>query len=369
MVTALKEILELKPNISGFNKKNTNPYCILTKEGDLSTAYCFSVPIYNRETGQLVRREFISDGGAIRFSGSNAKGYIRQGNLILSNKNGNAVISIPSQKPRIKWGKVTIGSWSITPSFNGIHVCANTSIVKFTIQTSREFSPQCSAKSFELMQERFLPFLTVSPLLGRTADGEVIPCVISCQRESNLLFTLTIEAPKMNSLEFELNLYQPKLFQDTTVECLHPTENNAFGGISFLGSTMQTGEQWLYSRLDTAKISEFYCTAIKKMLLHLPRWNCSESEIEISAPLKRFCSFGSNWENKVPHTASVLTAVSNGSYLTIDATQLLTSTRNQTLQQTEGFMLRTRDSTAPAVAISTGDNYTCPQILEIQYKY
>ena len=367
MVTALKEVLELKPNISGIDTKNTNPYCIITKEKEQSTAFCFSVPIYDSETYQIVRREFLWDGGTIRFSGSNAKGYINQGNLILSNKEGIIMIGLPNQKPQGTSEKVTVGSWNITPSFNGVHVHVNSNIAKFTIKTNREFSPQCSEKSFELMQSRFLPFFTLTPLFGRSNEGGASPCIVTYTQEDKLSYTVTIQGIQTNWLEFELNLYRPKLFQDTTVESMHPTQNNAFGGISFLGNTAQSGEQWLYSRLDTSKISEFYCTTIKKMVLHIPKWNCAETEIEISVPLKRFCSFGSTWENKVEHSGPLSSGVPKGDYLTIDATGLFANAASQTLRPSEGFVLKTKSPTGPAVVLSTGDNYTRPQILEIQY--
>lgn len=368
IITALKEICDIRAGVPKINKNNLSRYCILTDSGQTTTAYCFSVPIYNESTRSLVRREFIQDGNAVRFLGSNARGCFHNGTLILTNKNGGATITLPTSKVLFEKEKLTLGSWTAKPSFNGIHVHCASNIVIFKIQVDRTFSIRHCSKSFGIMQETFCPFLTVTPLFATTPSDIEIPVAINYKQEDERSYLVIMQTDKGNSIDFEINLYEPKLFQDTTVESLHPKENNAYGGISFLGTTKQTGDQWLYSRLDTTKLPDFDCVTIKKILLHLPRWNNTEEEVSVSSPQKRFCSFGSNWENRIGQTTQATTATLQGKYLTVDTTKLFTDISGNYLLQTEGLILKTKKRNSLPVAISTGDNYTLPQILEVQYE-
>lgn len=368
IITALKEICDIRAGVPKINKNNLNRYCILADSGQTTTAYCFSVPIYNESTRSLVRREFIQDGNAIRFLGSNVKGCFHRGMLVLSNQNGGASITLPTSKILFEEEKLTLGDWTARPSFNGLHVHSTSNIVKFKIHVDRNFSLRHCSKSFGIMQEPFHPFLTVTPLFATTPNGLTLPVAVNYEQEEDRGYTISMKTEAGNAIDFEINLYEPKLFQDTTVESLHPKENNAYGGISFLGTTKQTGTQWLYLRLDTTKLPDLDSVTIKKILFHIPRWNDAVEEVLVSVPQKRFCSFGSNWENKIGHTSQITKLFPQGKYLTIDATKMFTDISGKYLLQTEGLILKTKNKTDLPMVISTGDNYTLPQILEVQYE-
>ena len=72
---------------------------------------------------------------------------------------------------------------------------------------------------------------------------------------------------------FEINLYERKLFLDTTVESKNIGVNNAFGSIAFVGDTEQFGEQWLYSRPAFSLISELYEKSLNYAVLHIPKYS------------------------------------------------------------------------------------------------
>lgn len=370
MLTALNEIYNLRVQSPKINENNSNRYCILSDEGHIMTAYCFSVPIYNDASNRLVRREFIKDGNLIRFSGSNTKGFIHHGKIIMTNTYGGICISLPSDD--ISWidEGLNSGNWKIEPSFNGVCVHCSSPIAKINLNIDREFLMirHCS-KSFGIMQEEFIPFFTATPLFSADQNDKLFPATVKYKKLYDRNYEVIIQATKGNCVSFELNLYEPKLFQDTTVESNHPKENNAYGGISFLGKTEWTGEQWLYSRLDLTKIPELYSVSIQKVFLHLPRWNSADIEIEAYTPTTRFCSFGSNWENKIGQTALVASATPNGNYITVDITKLVTDASRKSLIPTNGLILKSKSKGDSFVTISTGDNYTFPQILEIQYEY
>ena len=165
----------------------------------------------------------------------------------------------------------------------------------------------------------------------------------------------------------EANLYDHKLFQDTTVESNNPKSNNAFGGIGYIGSSQTYGEQWLYSRSDFTKLTELNDKKILQAILHIPKWNKSAVELSTSLVSARFCSFGSNWNNKISEKSMFTASQITDHYINIDLTSILADKYGQ-LTANEGFILKEKKKGSGFSVISTGDNYLKPQILEINYK-
>jgi hypothetical protein len=144
---------------------------------------------------------------------------------------------------------------------------------------------------------------------------------------------------------------------------MHPTANNAFGGTSFLGTSKMFGEQWLYSRLDISNISHIQGKKIVKTILHIPQLSYNISPITVSKISERFCSFGSNWENKISIRDTI--ALSSGSlgYYHLDITKLLGNLKNKA----ENYVIRGTNPNKPVI-IPTGDSFYAPQILEVKYQ-
>ena len=165
----------------------------------------------------------------------------------------------------------------------------------------------------------------------------------------------------------EANLYEPKLFQDTTVESKNAKVNNVFGGIGFIGSTKEFGDQWLYSRLDFTKISELNDKKILRVVFHLPKLNTAAIELTSSKVAARFCSFGSTWDNKIAEASAFNESQITDNYIDLNLMPVLTDKQGR-LQRGEGFILKAKKKNSGFAVIATGDNYFAPQILEINYR-
>ena len=164
----------------------------------------------------------------------------------------------------------------------------------------------------------------------------------------------------------EINFYEPKLMQDTPVSARFPNENNAFGPVAFIGKTSFFGVQWLYSRLDLNKLPELNRKLIRNMTLYIPKYTGHSMAVQVYTLPNRFCSFGSNWNNKVSLGALRETNQSRGDYLSLDLTSLYVS-RNR-LSEADGFVLAPcRNTDQDYLAVSTGDSYAMPQVLCVKY--
>lgn len=154
----------------------------------------------------------------------------------------------------------------------------------------------------------------------------------------------------------------------TTVESKNPSTNNTFGSVAFLGNTLAYGEQWLYSRLDYSKISEIMDKRVRKVVLHIPKLNKGQTQLSATNVKARFCSFGSNWNNKIASGEPISDSSASTSYQSLDITNLLVEPRMRTITQSEGMILRTRGESDEFSVITTGDSYYCPQILEVNFR-
>ena len=103
----------------------------------------------------------------------------------------------------------------------------------------------------------------------------VAPAILESNQEEPGTFVLSIipQSPYAKFVVFEINLYEQKLFQDTTVESQNADSNNVYGGTAFLGETTAFGEQWLYSRPDVSKLADLAGRGISKAVLHMNQFN------------------------------------------------------------------------------------------------
>ena len=220
---------------------NSNRYRLVATENDgTKTSYCFSSPIYNCETRQLVPLHFKKEERVCSMCGSNTNVTLAE-DILLANREGFCRISLPEriafQSKRVIW----YGSSKLFPTVNGLAFqvpCTAGQSYEMTLISERPFSNvRANGKYFSLMQEEFRPFVTVSCIGTLNRQEQVIaPCEVCYQKKSDKAFTLLFRPRSSCSayLMYEVNLYEPKLFQDTTVESLSPQENNAFwwGGFS-----------------------------------------------------------------------------------------------------------------------------------------
>lgn len=149
---------------------------------------------------------------------------------------------------------------------------------------------------------------------------------------------------------------------------MNPSTNNAFGSVGFIGNSSAYGEQWLYSRLDYSRIPEIMDKRIHKAVLHMPKLNQSKVEFSAYKVSARFCSFGSNWDNKIPGETPVSDSASQSGYQSLDFTSLLVDGRTKTITKSEGLILKPKIKGSGFSVIATGDSYLAPQIMEINFR-
>ena len=376
MRSVLKEISRLrKGKPISVDRHNSNRYRVVVQEDDGSkTAYYFSTPIYNNKTRKMVDAKFKSSDGTIYATGSNANITI-SGDILIENAEGSCTIGL-SQKPTLRSPtEACCGSTVLIPTTNGVamkYAIKGKESLGFELEVSRPYLKiRRTNKYFALMKERFRPFMVVSCIGSLDVTGNVIaPCKLEYQKLTDRKFRITVSAtsPLAQHILLECNLYEKKLFQDTTVESMNPSSNNAFGSAAFIGNTSVYGEQWLYSKLDYSRMTEIMDKRIQKAILHMPKLNRSKVDISAFGVVARFCSFGSNWNNKIPGSAPVSDTSSNPGYQSIDVTSVLVDQRTKTIKKSNGLILKSKVKGSGFSAIATGDSYLAPQIMEINFR-
>lgn len=376
MQSVLGEIAKLRngsPIIIDYH--NSNRYRLVVQENDGSkTAYYFSTPIYNSRTLKMIDIRFCSSGGTIYSTGSNTNITVSD-KVLMENAEGSCTVGLPKKAELVSSQEVRCGNTALFPTANGVAVKCATSVnekIDFTVDVGQPFlSVRANDKSFSLMKERFRPFVVFSCVGSFDALGNVIaPAKIEYQKLTDKRYRIAVSAtsPLAEYVIFEANLYENKLFQDTTVESMNPSTNNAFGSVGFIGNTSLCGEQWLYSRLDRSKMPELMDKHIQKAVLHLPKLNKSSVELSAHKVSARFCSFGSNWNNKIASGALVASSSSGSGYQSLDITPLLVDTRTGTITQSEGLILKPKIKGSGFSVIATGDSCFAPQIMEVNFK-
>lgn len=352
---------------------NSNRYRIVAIEPDGSkTAYYFSTPIYNQKSRKAIDMKFHTNENTLYTIGSNTNITIAN-DIRMDNYEGSCVISLSGPVQCISNHELLCGNQRIYPTTNGIAIessCQDGSGYTLSLEISKPFLDiRANDKYFALMSERFRPFVTVSCIGTLDANKNIIsPAKLTFQKITDRKYTVNITpcSPLGRYVLLEINLYEPKLFQDTTVESNNPTINNAFGSIGFLGTTSEFGEQWLYTRPDFSKMTEINGKKIANAVLHLPKLSNTPIELSCTKVSSRFCSFGSTWNNKIAETGNANVSQIDNDYIDINLTHMITDRIGNVLKE-EGFILKSKKKDCGFLIIPTGDSYLNPQILEINY--
>jgi hypothetical protein len=355
--------------------KRLDRYSVLVTKKDQEESVCFfTTPIYN-ETG-LVERRFVKQKNSFTFRGSNAEIIVMPEGVYLKNK---------ACYVRMRWTRkqsfvlsedatcLTSEDMSICPTLNGISVTqvyhSEPLYFKFESQPWCKGYARMNSKCFAYMKEKFVPFATVNCVyVGDGNKTELAGAELAMKKDSDLQYRLRMTSTIENAtkLNWEINLYEPKLIQDTTVESRRPNENNAYGNVAFLGHSADHGVQYLYSRFDFDKIKVDSLKKMKRILLHVPYYMAGDQNIRVAAPFRRFCSFGSNWANKVPTNGVSVTYWKESDRVVFDLTQYLLA-GNGKFKENNGIVLCPSKSNGVSV-MATADNYNMPQMIEIQYE-
>lgn len=375
MQSVMNEITKLRkgePIVIDY--RNSNRYRLVVSENNgTKTAYYFTTPIYNQKSRKIIDLQFKSKSGLIFANGSNANITILD-RARMENAEGSCVMELPQRVELTSGKELHCGGNIVYATTNGVAIKANiksTGRISFEIDLGQPFlNVRANDRCFALMKERFRPFVVFSCIGTLDMSGNLIaPAKIEYQKLTDKKYRLTVSptSPLGHYVLFEANLYENKLFQDTTVESQNPSVNNAFGSIGFIGNTATYGEQWLYSRPDYSKMTEVMDKRIEKAVLYIPKFNQSAVEFRAFKVAARFCSFGSNWDNKIGEGAHVSDSATNSRYQSIDLTPLLVDPRTKTILQSEGMIIKPKIKDSGFSAIATGDSCFAPQVLEVNY--
>lgn len=353
----------------------TNRYTVLCQETDKTkTAYCFSVPVRSIKTNDVVDLRFHHSKYGSVFYGSEAKITVTD-RVEMINQHGRCDVVFQGKVSKKTEAAVYINHndhcLELRPTLNGLLFIMDYDNIQsqptINLHLDRFFgSTHANGKFFSIMREPLVPFVTVSCIGVINAQGSVLaPCELHCEKVGDLEYALTFSSANKTSarIAIEVNIYEPKLFHDTTVESLHPEENNSFGGVAFLGESKSFGEQWLYSRLEISNIAHLQSKKITKAILHIPKLSRCVTPLTVNRISTRFCSFGSTWQNKIAITDPVAESSASNGYHHLDVTRLLGNLN----KKYDNFVIRAKSIGNPVV-IPTGDSFYAPQILEVQFQ-
>lgn len=374
MRSVLEEVAKLRGGRPAtLDRTNTNRYRILLSEADGSkTAYYFTTPIYRASDGKLVKLAFEKKGKTAVYEGSNATVTLAE-KIKLTNAEGRCLVSLPGTLGTVEDEYVKWGGCVLYPTMNGF-ACKAKSKRGFTFEletTDKSLAVRANDKYFALMREKFRPFVVVS-CIG-TVDKEektVISAKITYQKTEDDTYLITVQPWKWHDGEdvlFEINLYENKLLQDTTVESGSSYSNNAFGTMAYLGNTTFYGEQWLYARPDIGRMHELRSARIESAVLHMPLHAPSDIPLRAFGITARFCSFGANWHNKVHSTPEYTDALLSSDRVDLDVTPFFADSGTGYLKPTNGWIVKPMVKNGRFAAVSTADSCFAPLILEVKF--
>ena len=348
---------------------------MVAREKDGSrTAYCFSTPIYNKKTRKIVDGKFQFNGENVCITGSNAD-IVLNDCILMENTEGSFSLKLHENPVMLSPREVRCGLNRIFPTINGIAVkcdIKNNDFNSFIAETGKaHLTVRANDRCFALMKEEFRPFVVVSCIGSLDEAGNVIaPAKLEYQKIDDKKYRISFYSTGQSAryVLFEANMYEKKLFQDTTVESMNSYTNNAFGGVGFIGNSSEYGEQWLYSRIDFSQIPEMFDRSVNKIIFRVPKLNSNSVEISGFKVLARFCSFGSNWNNKIGDGARIAESVTANGYQSLDITSLVVDFRTKKIVPSDGLILKSKIKGSGFSVIATGDSYYTPQILEINYR-
>lgn len=351
----------------------SNRHKIIVRDNGYDSEYLFSAPVIEQDTGKIVSMRFEHSGDdSFKLKGTNCTIYI-QPKGVLFDGNG--------QRVRVSWGKnhewvlennVLISEdISLFATTNGVlvqqNIEENSSANIFITSSHYENTIRANSKYFALMKEKHVPSFIVSTICFKNKRSELFSSVVKNQKENDRYKLSILGAPSMQGdVFYEINMYEHKLLQDTTVELIRPTENNAFGSVAFVGTSQSFGEQRLYMKFDYSMLGDINTKKLKSIRLFIPSMGDITKEIEVCEMNFRFCSFGSTWSNKIMHGSKIAKVSKLNTYYCIELTdQMIDSNGN--LKFSNGIMIRIPQQDNGYTIMFTGDSCVNSPIIEIEY--
>ena len=351
--------------------KIMNRYGLISKSDNNMKAYYFSVPILSQTTKKIVNSKIEKREGVYYYNGSNCEVKVYNDRIMLCKGKEIIFLHFNAQKNIVlseDGSYLKAEDIIFFPTFNGIIIKQRGNKAKIKMESTTQKDVKNNSKNFAFMQSKFEPVVTFNAMFAENRYRDTFyNIMLHSNKITDNLYELELIASNENAfqLTYDINMYEPKLIQDTTVESKNPCENNAYGNISFLGKSSCLGIQFLYSRVDMEKMDLPTNIQILNVKIHIPYYTINGNDFRISVPVKRFCSFGSNWNNKIPYSNDVLLGIRNNGYITFDISKYVISKTGK-WNPNEGFVIKSQGEHFSI--IGTGDNYYTPQIIEITFK-
>ena len=291
----------------------------------------------------------------------------------MNNSDGTCFISSGGKIKRVSDYELRDGENIILPTTNGfvykipINESSTTSIC---VRTDRAFSmTRSNNKYFALMIDKFTPFMSICAVGAEDTDGRITsPFIFSNRKISDFEYEISMSKfiGTGKYFVFEINMYEKKLIQDTTVESANANTNNAFGSSAYLGTTAEFGEQWLYSRIDYFRMSAISDCRIKNVTAYIPKLGSGQLDVDSYKVSERFCSFGSTWTNKKSESNFINRSHNTDRYIVLDITNALIHQRSKQIIATSGLILKAAQK-GSFTSITTADSCFLPQIIAFNY--
>lgn len=379
MIDSTKRIIERIKDIRNreqmtLDLTNSNCYRVVVKEDNKSrTAYYFSVPVYNKCTGHMLDLKFQKSGTKLIYVGSGCSVEFCLDGICFNNGSDSVMLGLSAEKILFSEDKLLCKNTEILPTTNGLAFFTktdDTKRVKFTIKSAKYNDIRANNKYFAIMESKFQPLITVSCIGTVDASGKVVaPAVLQCCKCDKDTYEITMQptVEKGMDLAYEVNMHERKLFQDTTVESGNPENNNVFGSVAFIGNNQTFGQQWLYWKINNDLIKDISTNKILNAKLHVPALGHNREKLMAYRVASRFCSYGSNWSNKIKTGLLLGETESRSEYISLDITPLIRNEKTHQLLSSNGMILKPKGMNNSFNVISTGDSFYKPQILEINY--
>ena len=349
-------------------------YCVNVREKEATVSYYFSAPIRALTGGPLLNMEWLcEEDDVFVHHASGCSVYVRADSILFKSPSDTVRVQFSASE---KWsckGKELVGEKvRLECTLNGIGVRIfgekKEQVAVCVTPSCLDYDTRVNSKFFAIMKSKFHPVFTVS-ILGSSLEGGVLaPLVLKSQFHKSIKkYRISTSVPDTcaGDVWMEMNMYEPKLLQDTTVESASPKENNAFGSVAFVGYSDVFDEQQLYIKFDYSRFTEMKHKHLVGVRLWLPLLS-SQSTLEAYAMNTRFCSFGSTWNRRVPHSKVKLPVVQKKDFCCVDLSQTMIDASGR-LKFSNGLLLKAAGGEGMVCILTTGDNYMAPPILEFKY--
>lgn len=374
MDSVLNEIIMIRKGLAPMlSLQKANPYIVTTEEANgTKTDYCFSIPIRTR-TGKIVQPFWKKAGSCWIYKSVGGDVCIDGSKMQMKNEHANCLFVFPDRCESCEPIKIARNYSDILPTPNGVNIRTRLGQGREYHLTLEHFSDGLKVikndKYFSLITPQNVPFATVSGVFASDDKKQTRGAVDLFGRKiGNRKYDIRIK-PKMPAsthMEIDVAFYQKSIFQDATVESLHPTQKNLYGSAANVGFSIPYGEQILYLKFMNELLGkQLIGREIRSATWHIPCCGTPGTELDLIKVEDAYEAELLTWESKKEYEKILATSVFQGEYINLNVTKLLQEASSGNTQDFY-YMLRAHRSKSFA-SFSKANCNAAPQILEINY--